>query len=58
MVEKVEVIPNDYEELKYHLENVCKELETLKRRPPKIEKIIEKVTVKPDDYDEMKEHIH
>ena len=34
LVEKVEVIPHDYEEIKFHLEQLSNEYEILRKRPP------------------------
>ena len=34
VVEKVEVLPHDYEEIKFHLEQLSNEYEILRKRPP------------------------
>ena len=61
LVEKVEVIPHDYEEIKFHLEQLSNEYEILRKRPPqvitKVEKLVEKVEVYPEDYEEIKMRI-
>jgi len=36
VVEKVEVIPHDYDEIKFHLEHLSIEYDALVRRPPQV----------------------
>ena len=54
MVERVEVIPSDYKEMKLHIHQLIDELEVLQSRPARIETRVERVEVKPTDYDYLK----
>ena len=43
-VERVEVIPHDYEDLQHHCHELEEELESIKRRPPKVEtKVVKEI---------------
>lgn len=54
-IDRIEMIPHDYEEIKEHCSNLLLENNILRSRPSP--RIVEKVEIKPADYDLLKHQI-
>jgi len=54
MVQRIEVIPEDYEHLRIKLRELQEENRNLRAKPPTVITRVEKIDVIPEDYHEIK----